>query len=170
MQAALGGERFRVYTSDDATGVAIGGALKNVIAIAVGCCDGFGFGNNARAALITRGLAEIGRLASRLGGAPADAGWPGRAGRSRCSPAPASCRATARSAWRSRAARRCRDPRRLGHVAEGIGTARTARDLAIELGVEMPITHVVAAVLHEGKPAREGVVELLARESKAERG
>ena len=59
---------------------------------------------------------------------------------------------------------------RLGHVAEGIGTARTARDLADDLGIEMPITHLVASVLHEGKPAREGVAELLARESKAERG
>ena len=60
--------RLRIYTSDDVTGVCIGGALKNVIAIAVGCCDGFGFGDNARAALITRGLAEMGRLAERMGG------------------------------------------------------------------------------------------------------
>ena len=59
---------------------------------------------------------------------------------------------------------------RLGHVAEGIGTARTARDLASELGIDMPITRLVAAVLHEGKPAREGVAELLARELRAERG
>jgi len=59
---------------------------------------------------------------------------------------------------------------RLGHVAEGIGTARTARDLAASLGIDMPITQLVAAVLHEGKPPREGVADLLAREPKAERG
>ena len=70
VQAAFSRERFRVYTSDDATGVAIGGALKNVMAIAVGFSDGLGFGSNARAALITRGLHELGRLASRLGGHP----------------------------------------------------------------------------------------------------
>ena len=70
VQAAFGDERLRIYTSDDVAGVCIGGALKNVIAIAVGCCDGFRLGDNARAALITRGLAEMGRLAERLGGHP----------------------------------------------------------------------------------------------------
>ena len=68
VQACFGGDRLRIYTSSDVTGVCVGGALKNVIAIAVGCCDGFGFGDNARAALITRGLAEMGRLAERMGG------------------------------------------------------------------------------------------------------
>ena len=68
VQGCFGGDRLRIYTSDDVTGVCVGGALKNVIAIAVGCCDGFGFGDNARAALITRGLAEMGRLAERMGG------------------------------------------------------------------------------------------------------
>ena len=70
VQAALGGERLRIYTSDDAIGVCVGGALKNVVAIAAGCCDGFGLGASARAALITRGLAEMGRLADRKGGQP----------------------------------------------------------------------------------------------------
>ncbi len=68
VQACFGGDRLRIYTSSDVTGVCVGGALKNVIAIAVGCCDGFGFGDNARAALITRGLAEMGRLAEKMGG------------------------------------------------------------------------------------------------------
>src|SRR4029079_4741251 len=68
VQTCLGGDRLRIYTSNDVTGVCLGGALKNVIASALGCCDGFGFGDNARAALITRGLAEMGRLAQKMGG------------------------------------------------------------------------------------------------------
>jgi glycerol-3-phosphate dehydrogenase (NAD(P)+) len=68
VQSCFGGGHLRIYTSSDVTGVCVGGALKNVIAIAVGCCDGFGFGDNARAALITRGLVEMGRLAERMGG------------------------------------------------------------------------------------------------------
>jgi glycerol-3-phosphate dehydrogenase (NAD(P)+) len=170
VQVVFSRDRFRVYTSDDSTGVAVGGALKNVMAIAVGFSDGLGFGNNARAALITRGLHELGRLASRLGGHPLTLA--GLAGLGdlvlTCTGELSRNRQVGLALARGEALPAIL--RRLGHVAEGIGTARTARDLADELGIDMPITRLVAAVLHEGKPAREGIAELLARESKAERG
>ncbi len=170
VQAAFSRERFRVYTSDDATGVAIGGALKNVMAIAVGFSDGLGFGSNARAALITRGLHELGRLASKLGGHPLTLA--GLAGLGdlvlTCTGELSRNRQVGLALARGEMLPAILA--RLGHVAEGIATARTARDLAVSLGIDMPITNLVAAVLHEGKPPREGVAELLARESKAERG
>jgi glycerol-3-phosphate dehydrogenase (NAD(P)+) len=170
VQGCFATERFRVYTSDDVTGVAIGGALKNVMAIAVGFSDGFGFGNNARAALITRGLNELGRLATGMGGHPLTLA--GLAGLGdlvlTCTGELSRNRQVGLALARGESLPDILG--RLGHVAEGIGTARTARDLAAELGIDMPITRVVAAVLHDGKPPREGVAELLARESKAERG
>jgi glycerol-3-phosphate dehydrogenase (NAD(P)+) len=170
VQDCFSRELFRVYTTDDVTGVAIGGALKNVMAIAVGFADELGFGSNARAALITRGLHELGRLASRLGGHPLTLA--GLAGLGdlvlTCTGELSRNRQVGLALARGEALPAIL--RRLGHVAEGIGTARTARDLAAALGIDMPITRLVAAVLHEGKPAREGIAELLARESKAERG
>jgi glycerol-3-phosphate dehydrogenase (NAD(P)+) len=170
VQAAFSRERFRVYTSDDTAGVAIGGALKNVMAIAVGFSDGLGFGSNARAALITRGLHELGRLASKLGGHPLTLA--GLAGLGdlvlTCTGELSRNRQVGLALARGETLPAILA--RLGHVAEGIGTARTARDLAASLGIDMPITQLVAAVLHEGKPPREGVADLLARESKAERG
>jgi glycerol-3-phosphate dehydrogenase (NAD(P)+) len=170
VQLCFSSERFRVYTSDDVVGVAIGGALKNVVAIAVGFADGLGFGNNARAALITRGLHELGRLAGRLGGHPLTLA--GLAGLGdlvlTCTGELSRNRQVGLALARGEALPAILG--RLGHVAEGIGTARTARDLAAKLGIDMPITRLVAEVLHEGKPARESVAELLARESKAERG
>jgi glycerol-3-phosphate dehydrogenase (NAD(P)+) len=167
--AALGGERFRIYRSDDVMGVAIGGALKNVIAIAVGCCDGFGFGLNARAALMTRGLAEMARLAVKLGAHPLTL-----AGLSGFGDLVLTCTgelsrnrqvglALARGETLPQIAAA------LGHVAEGIGTAHTARALAEELGVDLPITRAVASVLHDGQTARAAVTQLLARDPGAER-
>jgi glycerol-3-phosphate dehydrogenase (NAD(P)+) len=168
--AALGSERFRLYTSDDVTGVAIGGALKNVIAIAVGCCDGFGFGLNARAALMTRGLAEMGRLAVKLGAHPLTLA--GLAGFGdlvlTCTGELSRNRQVGLALARGETLPQI--VASLGHVAEGIGTARTARALARELGVELPITGAVASVLHDGQTARDAVTELLARDPGAERG
>jgi glycerol-3-phosphate dehydrogenase (NAD(P)+) len=167
--AALGGERFRIYSSDDVVGVAIGGALKNVIAIAVGCCDGLGFGNNARAALITRGLAEMGRLAVRLGGHPLTLS--GLAGLGdlvlTCTGELSRNRQVGLALARGEQVPGILAA--LGHVAEGIGTAHTARSLADELGVDLPITRAVASVLHDGKTAREAVGDLLARDVRSER-
>lgn len=167
--AALGGERFRLYTSDDVTGVAIGGALKNVIAIAVGRRDGFGLGMNARAALMTRGLAEMSRLAVKLGAHPLTLA--GLAGFGdlvlTCTGELSRNRQVGLALARGETVPQILAS--LGHVAEGIGTARTARALADELGVDLPITREVAAVLHDGKTARAAVTQLLARDPRSER-
>jgi glycerol-3-phosphate dehydrogenase (NAD(P)+) len=166
---ALGGERFRIYRSDDVTGVAVGGALKNVIAIAVGCCDGFGFGLNARAALMTRGLAEMGRLAVKLGAHPLTLS--GLAGFGdlvlTCTGELSRNRKVGLALARGEALPQILAD--LGHVAEGIGTARTARALADQLGVELPITRAVASVLYDGQTARDAVTQLLARDPRTER-
>ena len=167
--AALGGERFRIYTSDDVMGVAIGGALKNVIAIAVGCCDGFGFGLNARAALMTRGLAEMGRLAVKLGAHPLTLS--GLAGFGdlvlTCTGELSRNRQIGLALARGETLPQI--VAALGHVAEGIGTARIARALAEELGVDLPITRAVSSVLHDGQTARAAVTALLARDPGVER-
>ncbi|HLK91009.1 MAG TPA: NAD(P)H-dependent glycerol-3-phosphate dehydrogenase [Polyangia bacterium] len=169
VQAALGGERFRIYTSDDVVGVCIGGALKNVVAVAAGCCDGFGLGANARAALVTRGLAEMGRLAERLGGHPLTLA--GLAGLGdlvlTCTGDLSRNRQVGLALARGESTAHILAS--LGHVAEGVGTARTARALADRLGVDMPITHEVAAVLFDGKPARAALTDLLARDVGTER-
>jgi len=169
VQACFGGDRLRIYTSSDVTGVCVGGALKNVIAIAVGCCDGFGFGDNARAALITRGLAEMGRLAEKMGGrALTLAGLAGLGDLVlTCTGDLSRNRQVGLSLARGDALPDILG--RLGHIAEGVGTARIARDLAERIGVDMPITREVAAVLHDGKPARAAVNDLLARDIGAER-
>jgi glycerol-3-phosphate dehydrogenase (NAD(P)+) len=169
VQGCLGGDRLRIYTSDDVTGVCLGGALKNVIAIAVGCCDGFGFGDNARAALITRGLAEMGRLAERMGGRALTL-----AGLAGLGDLVLTCTGDLSRNRKVGLALAHGDALadilgRLGHIAEGVGTARIARDAADRLGVDMPITREVAAVLHDGKPPRAAVNDLLARDIGAER-
>ena len=169
VQGCFGGDRLRIYTSSDVTGVCVGGALKNVIAIAVGCCDGFGFGTNARAALITRGLAEMGRLAERLGGhALTLAGLAGLGDLVlTCTGDLSRNRQVGLALARGDALADILG--RLGHIAEGVGTAQIARSLAERLGVDMPITREVAAVLHDGKAPRAAVNDLLARDIGAER-
>jgi glycerol-3-phosphate dehydrogenase (NAD(P)+) len=148
----------------------VGGALKNVIAIAAGCADGLGFGNNARAALITRGLNEMGRLAVRLGGHPLTL-----AGLAGLGDLVLTCTGELSRNRRVGLALAAGEPlpqilSSLGHVAEGVYTARIAAELALELGIEMPITAQVAAVLAGQSTAREAVADLLARESGPERG
>jgi glycerol-3-phosphate dehydrogenase (NAD(P)+) len=170
VQRALATDRFRVYTTDDVVGVAVGGALKNVIAIAAGCADGFGFGSNARAALITRGLHEIGRLATRLGGNPLTL-----AGLAGLGDLVLTCTGELSRNRRVGLALAAGDSlptiaARLGHVAEGIQTAPLGAALAEELGVDMPITTQVAAVVAGLRSPREAVADLLAREQGPERG
>jgi glycerol-3-phosphate dehydrogenase (NAD(P)+) len=170
VQGVFGSETFRVYTTEDVTGVAVGGALKNVIAIAAGCADGLGFGSNARAALITRGLNEMGRLAMRLGGNPLTL-----AGLAGLGDLVLTCTGELSRNRRVGLALAAGEPlpailQGLGHVAEGVYTARIASELARELGVEMPITGQVAAVLSGQRTPREAVADLLARESGPERG
>lgn len=170
VQRAFSSDRFRVYTSDDVTGVAIGGALKNVIALAAGACDGLGFGSNARAALITRGLHEIGRLAARLGGNPLTLA--GLAGLGdlvlTCTGELSRNRQVGLALAQGESLEQVKT--RLGQVAEGIYTARIAAELARELGIEMPITTHVADVLEGKCSPREAVADLLSREQGPERG
>jgi glycerol-3-phosphate dehydrogenase (NAD(P)+) len=170
VQRLFGSEIFRIYTTEDVTGVALGGALKNVIAIAAGCIDGLGFGHNARAALITRGLNEMGRLAARLGGHPLTL-----AGLAGLGDLVLTCTGELSRNRRVGLALGAGEPldqilAQLGHVAEGVYTARVAAELAGELGVDMPITTQVAAVLAGRSTPREAVADLLARESGPERG
>ena len=168
-QKIFSGGRLRVYTTDDVIGVALGGAFKNVVAIAVGVSDGLGFGDNARAALITRGLNEMGRLAVRMGAHPLTIS--GLAGLGdlvlTCAGDLSRNRQVGLALARGEALGDVL--LRLGQVAEGVSTARTGAELATNLGVAMPITTGVAAVLYDNKPPREAVAELLARDFRAER-
>jgi glycerol-3-phosphate dehydrogenase (NAD(P)+) len=160
--------RLRVYTSADPLGVQIAGALKNVIAIAVGASDGLGLGNNARAALITRGVSEIGRLAVAKGGqALTVAGLAGLGDLVlTCTGELSRNRTVGLELGRGRPLAQVLSS--LGHVAEGVTTARSAHDLARQLGVELPICSQVCQVLYDGKLPREAVDDLLRRPLKRE--
>lgn len=161
-------ETFRVYTSKDLVGVQYGGALKNVIAIAAGISDGLGFGANARAALITRGLAEIARAAVRAGANPLTLS--GLAGLGdlvlTCTGELSRNRQVGLALGRGRSLAQILGETR--QVAEGVRTARSARDLAQKIGVEMPICQQVYAITHENKNPKAAVVELMTRAPKAE--
>ena len=162
--------RFRVYANADLIGAEVGGAVKNVMAIATGICDGLGFGLNARAALITRGLAEIARLGVALGGQPAT--FMGLAGMGDLI---LTCTGDLSRNRKVGLALATGKPlgeilRDLGHVAEGVGTAHEVARLAERLGIEMPITQAVDAILHAGVPAAEAVEALLSRDPKREAG
>ena len=167
--ALLHGGRMRVYYSSDLVGVEIGAAVKNVMAIAAGISDGLGLGLNARAALITRGLAEIARLGTALGGQPET--FMGLAGAGDLIlTATGDLSRNRRVGLELARGRPLKDVvANLGHVAEGVHSAREAAKLAASRGVEMPVTEAVSAVL-EGRITPAAAVErLLARESKMER-
>ncbi len=156
-------ERFRVYSSDDVPGVECGGALKNVIAIAAGCVDGLGFGHNSRAGLITRGLAEIGRLARAKGANPLTvAGLSGMGDLVLTCTGDLSRNRTV--GYEMGKGRTLEDVvASLGHVAEGVKTTKSAYDLSEKLGIDMPITREVYQVLYHAKPPRQAVVDLMTR-------
>lgn len=166
--ALLHGGRLRVYHSDDLVGVEIGGAVKNVLAIAVGICDGLGLGQNARAALITRGLAELARLGVALGGrAETVMGLTG-AGDLILTATGDLSRNRRVGLELARGKPLATIVAELGHVAEGVHSARATLARAANGGVDMPITAAVDAVL-EGRLAPARAVELLlARDAKAE--
>jgi glycerol-3-phosphate dehydrogenase (NAD(P)+) len=167
--ALLHGGRMRVYYSADLVGVGIGGAVKNVMAIAAGISDGLGLGYNARAALITRGLAEITRLGTALGGAAET--FMGLAGAGDLIlTATGDLSRNRRVGLELASGKRLNDILvSLGHVAEGVYTAREVAKLAKTRGVDMPVTEAVNLVL-EGKLAPKAAVEqLLARDPKRER-
>jgi glycerol-3-phosphate dehydrogenase (NAD(P)+) len=168
-QEQLAGERFRVYTTEDVVGVEIGGALKNVMAIAAGAADGLGFGHNARAALITRGLAEMARLGQALGANPLTL-----AGLSGLGDLVLTC--TGDLSRNRRVGLEMGSGRTLAQVladmrmvAEGVKTAKSAYDLAMREHVDMPITTEVYRALYEGKPPIEAVSSLLSRTLRQER-
>jgi glycerol-3-phosphate dehydrogenase (NAD(P)+) len=168
VQHAFATERLRVYSSDDPAGVEVGGALKNVIAIAAGACDGLGFGNNTRAALITRGLAEIARIAIAKGGSVLSV-----AGLSGLGDLVLTCTGEL-SRNRTVGFEMGRGKKlddvlsKLGQVAEGVRTAKSAKDLAEQLAVELPICNEVYRVLYEDKPPIRAVEDLLRRPLKKE--
>lgn len=156
-------DRLRVYSSDDVVGVEVGGALKNVVAIAAGAIDGLGFGHNSRAGLITRGLTEIGRLAaSRGGNLLTVAGLSGMGDLVLTCTGDLSRNRTV--GFELGRGRKLADILAgLGHVAEGVKTAKSAYDLSIRQKIEMPITSEVYQVLYQDKDPRQAVVDIMTR-------
>ena len=159
---------FRVYTSQDLAGVELGGALKNVIAIAAGICDGLGFGDNSKAALVTRALVEMRRLGVAAGAQPDT--FSGLSGLGdlmvTCFSKLSRNRGFGERVGRGEAIADIIAS--LPAVAEGYPTARSAAELARKLGVETPIVDEVYAALYEGKPPALALRDLIARSSKAE--
>jgi glycerol-3-phosphate dehydrogenase (NAD(P)+) len=166
--AALNSARLRIYSSDDLAGVELGGALKNVVAIAAGICDGLSLGRNARAALVTRGLAEISRLGVAMGGQAET--FNGLTGLGDLVLTCTGDLSRNREVGVRLAAGHTLEAilAQLGHVAEGVHSARAARDRARERRIEMPITEAVCSVLFEGRPAMQAVQQLLTRDPRRE--
>jgi glycerol-3-phosphate dehydrogenase (NAD(P)+) len=169
LQSYLGTGRFRIYSSDETIGIELGGALKNVFAIAAGAGDGFGLGDNSKAALVTRALAELLRLGTAMGGNPRTF-----YGLSGAGDLIATCF--------SQLSRNRRVGERLGRgetvqqirasthtVAEGIPTAKSAFECARKLQIETPIIDQIYSVVHEGKRPDQAMQELLGRDQKSER-
>lgn len=165
---AFHGDAVRVYTSTDPIGVEVGGAVKNILAIATGVCDGLGLGQNARAALITRGLAEITRLGVALGArAETFMGLSGLG--DLVLTATGDLSRNRRVGLALAQGQRCEDIlRELGHVAEGVYSARTVADRALALGVSMPITHAVVELIEGRLQPRDVVRHLLQRDARPE--
>ncbi len=169
VQREFSDPRFRVYTNDDVTGVELGGALKNVIAIAAGVCDGLGLGHNSVAALITRGLAEMTRLAVACGGRRET-----MAGLAGLGDLVLTC--TGGLSRNRSVGVELGCGRKLseiiagmhGAVAEGVFTTQAAIGLARARGVEMPITEQMDAILHHAKPPADAIRDLMARSGKSE--
>jgi glycerol-3-phosphate dehydrogenase (NAD(P)+) len=168
VQSLFHGQAFRVYTSNDVHGVELGGALKNVIAISAGVCDGLGFGDNSKAALVTRGVAEMRRLGVACGAKSETF-----TGLSGLGDLMVTCF--------SKLSRNRGFGERLGKgektadivasmtaVAEGYPTARAARELARQKKVSAPVIDQVYAILYEGKNPQQALLDLTMRESKAE--
>lgn len=168
LQQLFSSDTFRVYTNPDVVGCELGGALKNVVAIAAGISDGMGFGDNTRAALITRGVAELTRLGVALGGRPLTFG-----GLTGMGDLVATCGSRhSRNRWVGEELARGRPlPAITGGtrmVAEGVRTTDAVAELAARVGVEMPIADQVAAVLHGITPPAEVVAVLMGRVMKPE--
>lgn len=167
-QHALSGDAFRVYTHDDVTGVEVGGALKNIIAVATGIAEGLGLGANPRAALITRGLAEISRLGVALGASPRT--FAGLAGLGdlvlTCTGTLSRNRALGLEIAHGASLDDALAARET--VAEGVVTTQSAHALAAREGIEMPIVAAVYRILFERHAPRDAIAELMSRELRAE--
>ena len=167
-QAMFKSDVFRTYTSTDVVGVQVGGALKNVIAIAAGMSDGLGLGHNSRAAIITRGLAEITRIAVAMGGNPLTLS--GLAGLGdlvlTCTGELSRNRTVGFELGRGKSLDDILKD--MKQVAEGVKTARSARDLAVKVGVELPICEQVYKIAWEGSSPKAAVAELMGRTAKSE--
>jgi glycerol-3-phosphate dehydrogenase (NAD(P)+) len=170
VQGWMAAPHFRLYTSPDVVGVELGGAVKNVIAIGAGISEGLGFGSNSRAALITRGLLEISRLAVKKGASPLTL-----SGLSGMGDLVLTC--TGDLSRNRQVGLELGRGKKLDDivagmtmVAEGVKNARSVHDLAQKLKVEMPICEGVYRVLYEALPVREGVAQLMARDPKPELG
>lgn len=166
--AAFHGKNYRVYTSDDIVGVELGGAVKNVLAIAAGISDGLGFGANARAALITRGLAEMMRLSLHLQAKPET--LMGLAGLGdlvlTCTDDQSRNRRLGLALGQGKDLQAALAD--IGQAVEGAKSAHSIGKLAERAGVEMPICQQVTRILYEGLPPRQAVQELISRDLKAE--
>ena len=163
LQRRLGARAFRLYANRDVVGVEAGGALKNVVALATGLSDGLGLGENARAALVTRGLAEMTRLAVALGGEPATlAGLAGMGDLVLTATGTLSRNRSLGMALARGDSLSTASGKTL-MIAEGVPTVRSALALAARHGVSLPICAEVAAVLFDGKPAAEALASLLGR-------
>lgn len=168
LRSVFANARFRVYTSTDVVGVELGGAVKNVIAIATGIADGLAYGDNARAALVTRGLAEISRLGMALGGERLT--FMGLAGLGdlvlTCTGELSRNRTVGLRLGRGETLAEILADMRM--VAEGVRTTRSVRDLAARVDVAMPITEEVHEILYHAKRPEVSVEKLMTREFKAE--
>ncbi|WP_298038069.1 NAD(P)H-dependent glycerol-3-phosphate dehydrogenase [uncultured Desulfuromonas sp.] len=168
VQEAFNTDCFRVYTGDDVVGVELGGALKNVVALAAGVCDGLGFGYNSRAALITRGLAEMTRLGVAMGARPET--FAGLAGMGdlvlTCTGDLSRNRTVGMELGRGRKLDDILAGMQM--VAEGVKTTLSAYQLARKLGVEVPITEQMYSILYEDKDPRQAVSDLMLRRLKSE--
>ena len=168
VQQAFSGPTFRLYTTDDPVGVEIGGAVKNVVAIGAGVCDGLGLGTNSMAALITRGLAEISRLAEAMGGqARTLAGLAGLGDLVlTCSGSLSRNRSVGVELARGRTLDEIVSSMRM--VAEGVETTKATVDLARRCGVDMPIAEQMYAMLYQSRPPREAIRQLMERSLRGE--
>ncbi len=168
VQRLFSGDAVRVYTSRDALGVELGGALKNVIALAGGICDGLGLGHNAKAALLSRGIVEMARLGAKLGARRRTFfGLSGIGDLITTTTFPAGRNlSVGRALGEGKALEEIL--RSMDAVAEGVWTVRAVVGLARKHGVDMPITREVHAILHEGKPPRDALRDLMRRGPRAE--
>lgn len=160
---------FRVYANTDLVGVEIGGSVKNIIAIAAGISDGLGYGDNAKAAIITRGLAEIARLSRKLGADPATVS--GLSGIGDLVVTCLSRHSRNRFVGEQIGKGRSLDDvvGEMNMVAEGVLTTRAVAELSARLGVDMPITREVYEMLFEGKQAKQAILDLMTRDPKQEK-